>query len=241
MTDIQIYSDHPALIRAATEHIITQANAAINQHGRFTLALSGGSTPRPVYEQLAAETERIDWTKVHLYWSDERTVPPNNPDSNYHMAHEALLRHIEHECGNIHRIRGEIDPAQAALEYEAKLRVNFPDDGFPGFDQVLIGMGDDGHTASLFPHTAALNETERWVVANQVEKLQTWRITFTAPLINAAHQVTFLISGDKKAAPVYEVLQGASNPQEYPSQLIHPVNGQLTYLLDTDAANLLKL
>lgn len=241
MTDIQIYPDHPALIRAAVDHIIHHANTAISAKGRFTFALSGGATPKPVYEQLAAEKDRIDWTKVHLYWSDERTVPPNHPDSNYHMAHQTLLRHIEHECGNIHRIRGELDPAQAALEYEAKLRVDFPGEAFPRFDLLLIGMGDDGHTASLFPHTTALNETEHGVVANYVEKLQTWRITFTAPLINAGHQVTFLISGDKKATPVYEVLQGAANPQEYPSQLIHPTDGQLTYLLDTDAAKLLKL
>ncbi|HEX2619262.1 MAG TPA: 6-phosphogluconolactonase, partial [Phototrophicaceae bacterium] len=126
MPDIQIFPGAITLTRVATDHIITLANAAITERGRFTIALSGGSTPKPVYEQLAADASRIDWTKVHIFWSDERTVPPNHPDSNYHMAHQALLQHIEHECGNIHRMRGEIDPAQAAQEYVAKLREAFP-------------------------------------------------------------------------------------------------------------------
>ncbi len=233
---IQIYPDTAALTLAAADHIITLANTAIGERGRFTLALSGGSTPKPVYERLATQRDRIDWTKAQLFWGDERTVPPNHADSNYHLAYETLLKHIEHECGNIQRLRGELDPTLAAAEYETKLRASFPGEALPRFDLMLQGMGDDGHTASLFPHTAALHERERLVVANYVEKLQTWRLTFTVPLINAARQVTFLIAGANKADPLYEVLHGKRQPEVYPSQLIQPVDGHLTLMVDAAAA-----
>jgi 6-phosphogluconolactonase len=236
---VRTFDTLPALVLAAADHIITLAQDAVQQRGRFSIALSGGSTPKPVYEALAAQKDRLDWTKIHIFWSDERCVPPNHPDSNYHMAHAALLRHIEHECGNIHRMRGEIDPQTAAQQYEAALKASFGDRDStdPQFDLILLGMGDDGHTASLFPHTAALNETERLVVANHVEKLGVWRLTFTVPLINAAHNVTFLVSGENKAVPLYEVLHGAYQPDLYPSQLIRPTQGNLRFMVDTPAAS----
>jgi 6-phosphogluconolactonase len=236
MTSLQIFDTTNALTHSAAAHIITLAQKAMDARGRFSIALSGGSTPKPVYEQLAAQKARLDWSKVHLFWGDERCVPPNHPNSNYHMAHQALLRYIDHECGNIHRMRGEIDPHAAAQQYETPLRTLVEANGLPRFDLILLGMGDDGHTASLFPHTTALNQTERWCVANEVAQLQTWRLTLTAPVINQARQITFLISGEKKAAPLYEVLHGEHNPQEYPSQLIKPTDGQLTFLVDRAAA-----
>jgi 6-phosphogluconolactonase len=236
---IHQYTDLDALADATAQAIIARGNQAIAERGRYTLALSGGSTPKPVYKLLAERQEALDWSKVMLFWSDERTVPPNHPDSNYGMAHDALISHVRIPC-TVYRMRGELDPQQAAVEYEQTLRDVFPDEPIPQFDVILLGMGDDGHTASLFPHTEALNEREQLIVANFVPKLDTWRLTFTAPLINAARDVMFLISGANKAAPLHEVLEGDPNLQHYPSQLIQPSAGELEFFLDQAAGGRLS-
>jgi 6-phosphogluconolactonase len=231
---IHQYMDLASLADATAQAIITRGNQAINERGRFTLALSGGSTPEPVYALLAERQDALDWSKVLLFWSDERTVPPNHPESNYGMAHDALISKVHIPC-TVYRLRGEIDPQQAADEYEQTLREVFPDERWPRFDVMLLGMGDNAHTASLFPHTEALNERERLVVANYIPELNIWRLTFTAPLINAARNIMFLISGEHKAEPLRRVLQGEQNPQELPTQLIQPTDGELEFFLDEAA------
>lgn len=210
---------------------------AISRTGRFSVALSGGSTPRGLYGQLAAEPHRsqIAWEKIHFFWSDERCVPPDNPDSNYGMAWEALLSHVPLPASCIHRPTAEDpDPVRAADAYEREIRAFFeigPQE-FPRFDLVLLGMGEDGHTASLFPDSPALQESRRIFVANHVAKLNANRLTLTFPAINSAAQIAVLISGKKKAALLREVLQG---PIRYPIQQVSPTRGRLLFVADEDA------
>lgn len=240
MYDIRVYDDQNSLMQAAAAYATECYNAAISDHGYFAVALSGGSTPRALFELLAVpeNAQHIGWSKVHVFWGDERTVPPDHPDSNYRMAKEALLDFVALPASNVHRISGELEPARAAAEYEQTLRSFFAKRaGKTRFDLILLGMGDDGHTASLFPDTEALNETERLVVANHVPKLDTWRITLTAPIINDAAHVAFLVAGAGKAAVLKRVLQGPRQPHKLPSQLIQPVDGELVWLLDKAAAS----
>jgi 6-phosphogluconolactonase len=247
MSDVQIYPDSAALARAAAERIVSLAGDAIGVRGRFSMGLSGGSTPRALYTLLASKevAPRIDWAQVHVFWGDERCVPPDDSESNYRMARETLLDHVPLSESNVHRMRGEIDPGQAAADYEQVLRSFFRRSAGPKnlaqprFDLLLLGMGDDGHTASLFPGTAALHERTRWVVENHVEKLDAWRITLTAPVINAAATVIFLVSGEAKAATLRAVLKGPHQPEKYPSQLVRPEHGDLIWMVDTGAAALL--
>lgn len=244
MDNIRVYEDQRGLARAAADYAISCYNAAVDNHGYFAVALSGGSTPRALFELLAVpqNAQHIGWSKVHVFWGDERTVPPDHPDSNYHMAKEALLDHVALPASNVHRMPGEVEPAQAAAEYEQILRSFFATRaGKVRFDLILLGMGDDGHTASLFPHTAALDETERLVAANYAPKLDTWRITLTAPAINSAAHIAFLVSGAGKADMLRRVLQGPRQPHELPSQMIQPVDGELVWLLDKAAAAQLDL
>jgi 6-phosphogluconolactonase len=244
MSDIRVYEDPAALARAAAERIVSLATEAVGARGRFSIGLSGGSTPRALYTLLASGevAPRIDWAHVHIFWGDERCVPPDHSESNYRMAREALLDHVPLPEGNVYRIRGEIDPAQAAVDYEQVLHAffrqpvglaNLPQ---PRFDLLLLGMGDDGHTASLFPGTAALREQSRWVVENHVEKLGAWRITLTPVAIHAAATVVFLISGGNKAATLRAVLKGPHQPEKYPSQLVQPEHGDLIWMVDAAAA-----
>jgi len=200
--------------------------------------LSGGSTPRPIYARLASVgyRERIDWSKVYVFFGDERCVPPDDARSNYRMACEALLDHIALPADNIHRIQGEIDPAQAALSYEQELQQLFRTAALPAFDLICLGLGDNGHTASLFPGTAALREKDRWVVPQYVEVMTSWRITFTASLINAARHSAFLAEGAAKADVLWRVLEGPYQPDVLPAQLIQPMNGELHWLVDAAAA-----
>jgi 6-phosphogluconolactonase len=181
---------------------------------------------------------RVPWDKLHLFWVDERCVPPTDNDSNYRMTNEAMLSKVPLPAAQVHRMEGELDPEIAASRYEAALRTEFGLDrsGNPVFDLVLLGMGDDGHTASLFPHTAALHELGRIVVANHVPQKETWRITLTWPVINQAREVAFLIEGASKAPVVADVFLGAYDPETKPSQLIRPASGRLTLLLDAAAA-----
>lgn len=230
MADLKIFADRAAMTEAAAQYVIA---AYQESPERFSLVLSGGSTPRALYARLAQSNE-IDWSSVHVFWGDERAVPPDHADSNYRMAKEALLDHVALPQENIHRIPAEYTPAEAALHYEQVLNSYLGEDS--RFDLVLLGMGDDGHTASLFPETAALDETRRKVVANYVPKLAAWRITLTAPLINQAHHVAFLVAGEDKAAPLHEVLNGVRQVRVYPSQLIAPDEGELLWFVDRAAA-----
>jgi 6-phosphogluconolactonase len=253
MTDIKIYQDRESLARAAAEHIIESGTTAIQNQDRFSLALAGGSTPKAAYELLASDeyAQRLDWKRVHIFWGDERCVPPEHPDSNYRMARQSLLDHVPIPAKNIYRMRAEEEPIKAALEYEGTLRAFFsmqpdhsndPDVGSVGqksYDLVLLGMGDDGHTASLFPSSDALNESVCWVTAvehtNPPPPLVT-RLTLTLPAINAAAQVIFLVAGASKSQSLKYVLSppDQSSPA-LPAQLIHPLNGQLLWLVDEAA------
>jgi 6-phosphogluconolactonase len=238
-----------ALMADAAEHVVSDAARAIGASGRFAVALSGGSTPKRLYELLAspAYARRIDWSRVHLFWGDERCVPPDDPASNYRMTREALLDHIPLPDINVHRIRGEDTPAWAAATYERELRQVF--DTPPGppsltagrrFDLVLLGMGDNGHTASLFPGLSAVREKERWVVAEYVADMSMWRVTLTPPLLNAAMHIAFVVSGAGKAAMLHRVLEGPSEPQVLPAQAIVPADGVLDWLVDAEAASRLS-
>lgn len=239
-----VYPDSQSFIDGAADFISDLAAQSIAERGRFTIALSGGGTPRPIYARLvtADYRDRIDWSKVHLFFGDERCVPPDDAlaGSNYRMAREALLDHVSLPPDHIHRIQGEIDPAQAAFIYEQELHSLFRTSTFPAFDLICLGLGDNGHTASLFPGTAALREQVRWVVAQYVEVMATWRVTFTAPLINAARHIAFLVEGAGKAEVLWHVLEGPYQPDVLPAQLIQPVNGQLHWLIDAAAAAKVK-
>jgi 6-phosphogluconolactonase len=229
------------LFQAAADEVLRAAAAAIAQRGRFTIALSGGSTPRNMYALIAANASTsLPWEKMFFFWGDERHVPPNDPESNYRMANEALLSKVPVPPANIFPVPTENPDADAAARaYEETLRRFFavsPGD-FPRFDLILLGLGPDGHTASLFPETAALREKSRLVVANWVEKMKTSRITFTLPVLNAARCVAFLVSGADKAPALHEVLEGKAPGEKYPSKLVHPTDGKLIWFVDRAAAS----
>lgn len=240
-------ADAGALARDAAEELARCAEEAVRERGRFTLALAGGSTPKRLYELLADRDapfrERIDWSSVHFFWGDERHVPPDHSDSNYRMAREALLDAVPVPPGNVHRIRAELPGAvQAAAEYEAELRRSFalvPGE-VPRFDLVLLGLGADGHTASLFPGSEALHERERLVAAPWIAKLQAFRITLTPPVIERAAEVLFLVSGEDKAPALHAVLAGERDPDRLPAQLARPRDGRLLWLVDRTAASRLE-
>jgi 6-phosphogluconolactonase len=231
--EIVVLPDLPAITREAAERFVTLTRSAIASHGRFSVALSGGSTPKPLYEMLV--TQPIEWQHVHIFWGDERCVPPDHPDSNYRMAQHALLWHIDIPTQNVHRLQGELDPVQAAQRYETELRAFFGPQ--PRFDLILLGMGPDAHTASLFPGTAALHEQHHLAAANYVEKLHTTRITLTFPVINAAANVIFLIAGTDKAAALRSVRHGPHNPDQFPAQGVTPMTGRVIWLVDQAAAS----
>ncbi len=242
---ISVYPDVQNLMLAAAEHVIAQASLAIKSRGRFTIALAGGSTPKSLYHLLAspAYRTRIEWENVEFFWGDERHVPPDHPESNYRMANEAMLRPLGIPEKHIHRIQGELPKAQEAAEhYEEALRTAFTvtNSVVPRLDLILLGMGPDGHTASLFPGTAAVHESTRWVVAPWVEKFQSFRITMTPVLINQARHTTFLIAGREKAEVLQAVMEGPYQPDVLPSQAINPTSGTLTWLLDQGAAGNLR-
>jgi 6-phosphogluconolactonase len=248
MADIRVYPDPPAVARAAADTIVNNARDAKSAGRPFSLVLSGGSTPKLLYEFLAAEPycSQIDWPNVEIYFGDERAVPPDHADSNFRMASEALLSRVPLKPENVHRMRGEIDPNEAAIEYGRMLKARFGDGGVGGGggpDVTLLGMGDDGHTASLFPHTPAIHETRHRCVAQFVEKSSTgrsWRITLTAPFLNRSACVLALVTGAGKAARLREILHGPRDPERLPIQLIQPTPGRMQWLLDTAAAGQLQ-
>ena len=239
--------DAAALASRAAQYFVEMVGEAVAGRGRARIAISGGSTPKATFQLLADPNEpwrnRMPWDRLDLYWVDERAVPPDNAESNYRMTREALLDHVPLKPKQIHRMQGELEPEAAAARYEAELRNSFRLEGaeMPRFDVVQLGMGPDGHTASLFPHTAALHELGRLATANHLERMNTWRITLTAPVINHADHVFFLIGGADKAMILNQVFQGPRDPERLPSQLIVPAGGILTLLLDRAAATLLPM
>jgi 6-phosphogluconolactonase len=237
--EVKIYLDRSELASAAAEHFIDQAIIAIETKGTFRVALAGGSTPKATYSLLASTTYagRLDWKLVHFFWGDERCVPPDHAYSNFRMAREALLDHIPIPASNIHRMRGENIPDQAARDYENELRGFFQQSPF---DLILLGLGDDGHTASLFPNSPVLQETNRWVRAvehNRPPPPLVTRLTLTLPIINSASQVTFLASGESKSQRLEQIFT-TQFPTEItlPAQLVQPVSGNLLWLVDQAAA-----
>ena len=231
------FPDQAAVARDAADRFVSLAVAAVRERGRFVVALSGGSTPRELYALLAGDEFKswVDWARCSFFWGDERAVPPDSPESNFRMANDTLLSHVPVPQQNIHRIRGEEPPEQAAAEYEQELRA-FAGGKVLRFDLVLLGLGTNGHTASLFPETTALRERERWCVAARVPELNAYRITLTAPLLNEGLQVVFLVTGADKAPVAAEVLRGPYEPERLPAQLIRPASGTLLWLLDAAAA-----
>jgi 6-phosphogluconolactonase len=231
-------ADAAALAQTAAEYFARAAAENIAQTGRFTVSLSGGSTPKAMFALLAAEpfASRIDWAKIYFFWGDERCVPPDHPDSNFRMTTEALLSKMSVPERNIFRIHGELEPAEAAQQYCATL-VNFFH-AAPIFDLVFLGMGADGHTASLFPGTSALHaEAGQIAVENYVEKLKVTRLTLTAGTINTAKDIVFLVAGADKANALQRVLEGEYLPEIFPSQLIQPKNATLKWMIDESAAS----
>ena len=236
-----VVPDLDALNHAAANEFVSCATAAIRARGRFTVALSGGKTPRAIYSLLAEKfADSVPWHQVFVFFGDERHVPPDDPGSNYRMANEAFLCRVPIPAKNVHRIQAELPATMAADQYQSTLQefFSFQNGRFPRFDLVMLGMGEDGHTASLFSGTTALDENSRLVVANHVEKLQTDRITLTFPVLNAAAEVMVAIAGQNKARVVRDIV---NSPQEnlYPIQRVHPNDGRLLWLVEQTAASLL--
>jgi 6-phosphogluconolactonase len=247
--EIETYPDPHRLNHTVAQNIVALAHRAIEARGRFCLVLAGGSTPRQLYTLLATEeyAPHIDWSRVYVFWGDERCVPPDHAESNYRMAHESLLAHVPIPAGHIYRIPGEAPPQQAAEEYEQALRTFFEQQvgdasSSPAtFDLVLLGMGSDGHTASLFPGTQAVHEESRWVVACYVDTVQAWRITLTPVMFRHARQVIFLVAGEGKAERLHQVLYGHYTPGELPAQSIRPGEGRVVWMVDKAAAKYLEM
>ena len=241
MKELVVCSDVEELNRRTAEQFVQLAKESVAATGRFTVALSGGSTPRALYSLLASQTflPLVPWGKVYFFWGDERCVPPDHPESNYGMARVTMLEKVPVPKENVYRVRTEKGNAQrVAAEYERILRrfFGFNEGQQPRFDLILLGIGEDGHTASLFPGTAALKETGT-VTAQDIQRLGTHRITLTIPAINQAAHIVFLVSGSSKASILKEVLEGQDQPARLPSQSIQPVEGKLLFLVDRAAAS----
>jgi 6-phosphogluconolactonase len=242
MTKVKVYQDVSAVMKAAARMFIDLANEAIKNHGYFSVALAGGSTPRALYNLLATPkyTDLINWSLVYVFWGDERCFPPDHVESNYRMTYDVLLAHVPLPSENIHRIHGEDDPRQAAEDYQKVLfefnqSVAKNSDNPIRFDLLLLGLGEDGHTASLFPHSFALDETEQWVTATYVENMKSWRVTLTLRIINAASNILFTVTGKNKTKRLKHVLNGDFNSEQLPAQLVQPLNGDLWWFVDTEA------
>lgn len=244
---VKVASTEQSCAHVAAGYMQQIIASAAKMRGVARVAISGGSTPKAVFALLANPDEpflaSIPWDRLQLFWVDERCVGPNDKESNYGMTRQAMLDKVPIPPENVHRMEGELDPEEGASRYEALLRNSFKLEGAetPTFDLVLLGIGDDGHTASLFPHTEALNEMSRLVVANHVPQKDTWRLTLTWPVITQGREVAFLIEGAAKAPVVKSVFTGIYQPEEHPSQLIRPASGKLTLLMDREAASGLEL
>ncbi|HZF15950.1 MAG TPA: 6-phosphogluconolactonase [Steroidobacteraceae bacterium] len=244
MRVVEILADPAALARAAAERIVALGTAAIEAQGRFSIALSGGTTPLATLQRLSEDTSgALDWARTHLFWSDERCVPPGHPDSNYGAAKALLLDRVPLPSVNAHRIEGERDPAIAAADYETLLASSFATraQAAPRFDLILLGLGMDGHTASLFPETIAasvlaVENRYRWVLPVHVASRESWRVTMTPALINTAAEVMLLAFGRDKADVVRDLVAKSRPPEKLPARLIDPANGRLSYFFDAAAA-----
>lgn len=241
MTAIRILPDSTAVADAAARHIVESARSAIDARGRFSLALSGGSTPRPIHERLAAPPYRtaIDWSRVDIFFGDERCVPPDDTRSNYRLACDTLLDRVPIPPQNVHRMRGEIDPSTAAREYADALAAHFGNEAIR-LDLILLGMGDNGHTASLFPGLTAVHDSQHAVVAEYVPDVSMWRITLTPAVLNLAREDVFVVVGDGKAEMLRRVLEEPYQPSTLPAQVVRPVEGELVWLVDAAAARRLS-
>lgn len=239
--ELQIYRDDGVLAQALADLFITTGNLAMADRGSFTVALAGGNTPRAAYELLGTEplVEQISWSDVFIYFGDERCVPPADEQSNYRMAQKAFLNSIPIPPANVHRIAGEIDPGHAANEYASLLRADLGN--APQFDLVLLGLGADGHTASLFPGSAPTIDDQALVRAVYSQSQMMWRVTITPKVINLARTVAFAIEGPDKADALAAVYEGPLDPIKYPAQIVHPSSGRLVWLVDELAAGMLKL
>lgn len=239
-SDIHLFDDTESLFEGAARRWIELANQAIQAHGGFHVALSGGSTPKGLYERLAtpAHREQVDWPRVHIYFGDERGVPPDHADSNYRMAKEALLQHVPIPPTQIHRLMAESEDLEATAEGYAQLLLGaLPAGGSGGvrFDLVMLGMGPDGHVASLFPHTPVLSERRRLVAAVHVVQLDTWRLTVTLPVIDNARHTMLLVAGKNKASIMSEIMSDYHGHARYPVEMLKPVD-RLEWYVDHDAA-----
>jgi 6-phosphogluconolactonase len=241
MPEICILDSPEEVAQIAASRFIDAGRKALASMQRFSVALSGGSTPRRVYQLLASDLHKssLNWSSTHIFFGDERCVPANDSASNYRLASETMISRLPIAAENVHPIRGEGDPVKNAEAYDLELRTFFANLSWARFDLVLLGLGDDGHTASLFPQTSALRERRRWVVANWVEKLNSFRITLTVPAINHAAEILFLVTGKEKANALNAVLRGPRQPERYPAQFIQPEDGTLTWLVDKEAASTL--
>ena len=240
---IAIYADTDTLSQEAAQYVVRVATESIASHRRFTLALSGGSTPKKLYTLLGEEPYRsqIDWTLVDIFWSDERSVPPNDKESNYLMAQQVLLSKIPIPTNQIHRMPADqTDRNAASYAYTLEMQQTIGSDGVPVFDLIQLGMGPEGHTASLFPHQPSLHEQQRLVMPVSVPKPPPDRLTFTPRLLNAAKHVLFLVTGAEKQDAVKAVLEGDYQPDEYPAQIVQPPKGEVMWMLDTAAAEKLQ-
>jgi 6-phosphogluconolactonase len=242
----RILPDGAAIAQFAARELIRAAADAVKDHGRFTLVLAGGSTPKALYHLLVddpAQRAALPWDRMGVFFGDERHVGPEHPESNYRMARDAMLSAAPLKPEQIFRIKGEYpDTEHAAREYEQELRAYFQlrEGEFPRFDLVLLGMGNDGHTLSLFPGSKALHETGRMVTRNWIEKLSSERITMTAPAVNSAAEAIFMVTGAEKAPALRAVLEGPYEPEQFPAQLIRPRNGSLLWLVDSAAGSMLS-
>lgn len=241
MPELHILDKQDDAVSAAAEFVATLSEECTRGGNRFTIALAGGSTPEPLYNLLASPTyvERVEWDSWNVFWSDERSVPPGDSDSNYRMARNALLDRVPIPSDQVHRIRGENSPQAAAVEYEHAIREVIRV-RIPCFDLLLLGMGHDGHTASLFPETNALREKSRLVAANWVPHLDSYRITFTLPLINAARSIAFLVTDESKAEALSRVLQPGDGGPSLPASLVRPASGTVHWFLTRAAARRLE-
>lgn len=237
--NVLVFNTPEQVAQTAAERFVDYSIASIADRGTFAVALAGGSTPRRAYELLGTDEfkSRVDWSLVHVFFGDERMVPPDSPESNYRMVNDALVSHVPLPPENVHRTKGETTPQESAESYEAELKSVFGTSDWPRFDLVLLGMGDDGHTASLFPGSDALKEKTKWVVATRHPQSGQARITLTLPVINHAARVIFLVTGKEKAAPLVRVLHGDAANEELPARKIRPVNGILEWLVDRSAAS----
>lgn len=241
-SNVSVFDTPEQLAIAAAERFVECARGPDNELNRFSVALAGGTTPKRVYELLATERfkELIAWSRVYLFFGDERAVPPDHPDSNYAMAYDALISKVPIPPQNVHRIIGEGNASENAGIYENELKTFFAGATWPRFDLVFLGIGQDGHTASLFPGSEALNEKSKWVVATRSERLKQERITLTLPVINHAPQVKFLVTGSEKAQVLAEVLRPKDGSELLPAQAVRPIDGTLEWLVDKAAASALE-